>query len=248
MASSLFKWRFLSRGRPCCLSSFLCRMEAGEEGTESAQGTMGRWKRGRETPAFSLFPPFPARFLYFDDSIAIFIGIPSGSLCGGERGLTAFVTPRSLNSVRSFNRLLEVTTVLSVKPSKDTFKTLLDFLTVYRTLLMMATMNTTNTFALSKWFDFRFLTFGHSSKKISESRAKPRPSKGVSCLLFGVEATVEVVGGGILLRLMSLSCALSKSEADIRGSFSSSGFSENIGNNSRRTYHLHKPSGWKSSA
>ena len=93
----------------------------------------------------------------------------------------------------------------------------------------MATMDTRNTFALSKSFDFRFLTFGDSSKKISEPRAKPRPRKGVSCLLFGVEVTVEVVDGGILLRLRSLSCALSKSEADIRGCFSSSGFSENRG-------------------
>ena len=93
----------------------------------------------------------------------------------------------------------------------------------------MATMDTRNTFALSKSLDFRFLTFGDSSKKISEPRAKPRPRKGVSCLLFGVEVTVEVVDGGILLRLTSLSCALSKSEADIRGCFSSSGFSENRG-------------------
>ena len=93
----------------------------------------------------------------------------------------------------------------------------------------MATMDTRNTFALSKSLDFRFLTFGDSSKKISEPRAKPRPRKGVSCLLFGVEVTVEVVDGGILLRLRSLSCALSKSEADIRGCFSSSGFSENRG-------------------
>ena len=101
----------------------------------------------------------------------------------------------------------------------------------------MATMDTINTFALSKSFDFRFLTFGDSSKKISEPRAKPRPSKGVSCLLFGVEVTVEVVDGGILLRFRSLSCALSKSEADIRGCFSSSGFSENRKNNSRHAYH-----------
>ena len=101
----------------------------------------------------------------------------------------------------------------------------------------MATMDTINTFALSKSFDFRFLTFGDSSKKISEPRAKPRPSKGVSCLMFGVEVTVEVVDGGILLRLRSLSCALSKSEADIRGCFSSSGFSENRKSNSRHAYH-----------
>ena len=113
-------------------------------------------------------------------------------------------------------------------------------MTIYRTLIAMATINTRNTFALSKSLDFRFLTFGDSSKKISEPRAKPRPSKGVSCLLFGVEVTVEVVDGGILLRLRSLSCALSKSEADIRGCFSSSGFSENRGNNSIYTNHKRK--------
>ena len=113
-------------------------------------------------------------------------------------------------------------------------------MTIYRTLIAMATINTRNTFALSKSLDFRFLTFGDSSKKTSEPRAKPRPSKGVSCLLFGVEVTVEVVDGGILLRLRSLSCALSKSEADIRGCFSSSGFSENRGNNSIYTNHKRK--------
>lgn len=143
---------------------------------------------------------------------------------------------------------MEVTTVLSVKPSIGAFKILLDFITIYRMLIAKATMNTINTFALSKSLDFRFLTFGDSSKKTSEPRAKPRPSKGVSCLLFGVEVTVEVVDGDILVRLRSLSCALSKSEADIRGCFSSSGFSENRGKNSRRTYHLHKPSGEKSCA
>ena len=41
--------------------------------------------RERKTErAFSLFPSLPARFLFFL-IIAIFIGIPSGSLCGGER-------------------------------------------------------------------------------------------------------------------------------------------------------------------
>ena len=50
--------------------SFLCRRETGrpEEGKESARGTVGRGKRGS---CFSI--------------IAIFIGIPSGSLRGGER-------------------------------------------------------------------------------------------------------------------------------------------------------------------
>jgi len=33
---------------------------------ESARGTMGRGKRGRETPIFSLFPSSPARLLFFD--------------------------------------------------------------------------------------------------------------------------------------------------------------------------------------
>ena len=48
-------------------------------------GHNGKEKERRETPAFSLFPSSPARFLFFFFSIiAIFIGIPSGSLCGGE--------------------------------------------------------------------------------------------------------------------------------------------------------------------
>ena len=47
--------------------AFLCFREAGEKGKES-RGTMGSGKRGetREPPVFSLFPSFPARFLFFD--------------------------------------------------------------------------------------------------------------------------------------------------------------------------------------
>ena len=36
-----------------------------------------------EAPAVSLFPSFPARFLFLS-IIDILMGIPSGSLCGGE--------------------------------------------------------------------------------------------------------------------------------------------------------------------
>ena len=54
----------------------LCCGEAGEKEKESARGTTGRWMRD--------FPSSPARFLFFRLFISIFIGIPSGSLCGGE--------------------------------------------------------------------------------------------------------------------------------------------------------------------
>ena len=56
----------------------------GERKRERA-GHDRKGKKRREVPAFSLFPSSPARFLIFP-IIAIFIGIPSGSLCGGERG------------------------------------------------------------------------------------------------------------------------------------------------------------------
>ena len=46
-------------------------------------GGWGERKRERANHVFSLFPSCPARFLFFS-IIAIFIGIPSGSLCGGE--------------------------------------------------------------------------------------------------------------------------------------------------------------------
>ena len=105
-------------------------MESGKKETESAWGMMEDEKEEESTPAFSLFALSPARFIYFDYSIANFIGMPSKSLCGGERGSTVFVTLRSLNTTCSFNRLFEVTTVLSVKPSNGTFKTLLDFITI----------------------------------------------------------------------------------------------------------------------
>ena len=54
----------------------LCCGEAGEKEKESARGSSGRWMRD--------FPSSPARFLFFRLFISIFIGIPSGSLCGGE--------------------------------------------------------------------------------------------------------------------------------------------------------------------
>ena len=85
-ASSIFKWRFRSPRRFCSWSSLLCPMETRKEETESARDTMGRWKRGREDSRFSIFPLSPARFTYFDYSIANFNGMPSKSLCGGDRG------------------------------------------------------------------------------------------------------------------------------------------------------------------
>ena len=49
-----------------CLSSLLCRREAGEKEKESARGTTGRGTRVRETLAFFFFPSSSARFLFFD--------------------------------------------------------------------------------------------------------------------------------------------------------------------------------------
>ena len=49
----------------------------------AAEGRLGERKIKRTGHAFSFFPPFPARFLF--SIAAIFIGITSGSLCGGER-------------------------------------------------------------------------------------------------------------------------------------------------------------------
>ena len=60
--------------RPFCVVGRLGRGK-----NESAQGTMRSGKRGNE--AFSLYPSSTARFSIFL-IIAIFIGIPSGSLCG----------------------------------------------------------------------------------------------------------------------------------------------------------------------
>ena len=66
--------------RPLCIvGKLLCCGEAGEKEKGSARGTMGRGKREE----VSLFPSSPARFLFLS-IIDILIGIPSGSLCGGE--------------------------------------------------------------------------------------------------------------------------------------------------------------------
>jgi len=54
--------------------------EAGEKEKESARGTMGRGKREERPFPSSHRPP---RALYFFDYF-ILMGIPSGSLCGGE--------------------------------------------------------------------------------------------------------------------------------------------------------------------
>ena len=59
----------------------LYRREAGERKKESARGTMGRGKRRSEVFPSSHRTPRAFYFLI----IAIFIRIPSGSLCGEER-------------------------------------------------------------------------------------------------------------------------------------------------------------------
>ena len=59
----------------------LYRREAGERKKESARGTMGRDRRRSEVFPSSHRPPRP----FYYSIIAIFIGIPSGSLCGEDR-------------------------------------------------------------------------------------------------------------------------------------------------------------------
>ena len=44
----------------------MCCKGAGEREKESARETMGRGKKGGETPVFSLFPYSPARLLFLD--------------------------------------------------------------------------------------------------------------------------------------------------------------------------------------
>ena len=69
--------------RPTLYSAeaFLCRREAGEKEKESARGTMERGKKEERPFPSSLIP----RALSFFFIIAIFGGIPRGSVCGGER-------------------------------------------------------------------------------------------------------------------------------------------------------------------
>ena len=52
-------------------------------------GGWGERKRER-APAVSLFPSFPARFLFLS-IIDILMGIPSGSLCVGESATSSFL-------------------------------------------------------------------------------------------------------------------------------------------------------------
>ena len=63
----------------------LCQKDAagGERVERKRVGDNGKGKRGSEVPTFLLFPPSNERLLFF--IIAVFIGIPSESLCRGER-------------------------------------------------------------------------------------------------------------------------------------------------------------------
>ena len=69
----------------------MCRRKAGEKEKMKRAGDDGKGKRGSETPVFSLFPSSPSR-LFFD--YCYFIGIPSGSLCRGERETDQMVVSR----------------------------------------------------------------------------------------------------------------------------------------------------------
>ena len=73
--------QLLSLTPPSSVEASLCRRETGEK-KKKARGA--RWKEEREKRGLPLFPSSPSHFLYFDYSIAIFIGIHSGSICGGE--------------------------------------------------------------------------------------------------------------------------------------------------------------------
>ena len=78
------KHSYILKNSSCSLASAeasLYRREAVERKKESAWGTMGREKRRSEVFSSSHRPP---RAFYFS-IIAIFIGIPSGSLCGEDR-------------------------------------------------------------------------------------------------------------------------------------------------------------------
>ena len=65
-----------------CGEAFVLWGGWGERKRERA-GHDGKGEERREAPAVSLFPSSPARFLFLS-IIDILIGIPSGSLCGGE--------------------------------------------------------------------------------------------------------------------------------------------------------------------
>ena len=60
--------------------------EAGEKEKKSARGTMGRGKSEERLPPFPSSHRPPGAFNFLD--YCYFIGIPSGSLCGGESSTT----------------------------------------------------------------------------------------------------------------------------------------------------------------
>ena len=69
----------------------MCRRKAGERKKQSARGTMRKGKRG-----LFLLPIVPRALAIFFLIIGIFlIGIPNGSLCGGER-VPPRIHPQSL--------------------------------------------------------------------------------------------------------------------------------------------------------
>ena len=84
MPSKLIEHSYILKNCSFSLASAeasLYRREVGEREKESARGTMGREKRRSQVFPSSHRPPRAFCF----SVIAIFIGIPSGSLCGEER-------------------------------------------------------------------------------------------------------------------------------------------------------------------
>ena len=72
-------WSFAS-GTLSSAEDSLCCGEAGEKEKERARGTMGRGKRGSRRFPLPIVPRALSSFSIID----ILMGIPSGSLCGGE--------------------------------------------------------------------------------------------------------------------------------------------------------------------
>ena len=90
----------------------------GERKRERA-GHDGKGEERREAPAVSLFPSFLARFLFLS-IIDILMGIPSGSLCGGESVVVVQRRQRNAQKVCCLNKIV----VFFTKPIESLFDVL----------------------------------------------------------------------------------------------------------------------------